>query len=303
MVDEQITIASAVVLPEPEEPTLDRASVKRRQSSVSDSGNKRPRLSIEGGGDKNEKSASPADSPTDRRKSGQLEERKRGQRLFGALLGTLSQSSSSAAQRRRADIEKKQQAKLRLQAEEYDQKKKKELEELTTLRKQEQRKFDEQSMRIRHSNLLAMSYFLHTKAEPKLYYKPWELSPEQEAQLKSQTTEAEATIGRELQDLEDSRQQEKEGGAFIQQMTNNSDGDVSPESLDPAHPVELVGLESNPATSSSPKPADTNENAQTQPTDTSQYTTERVKMHGGEDADGADGGEVVVEAEEDTVIY
>jgi hypothetical protein len=37
------------------------------------------------------------------------EDRKRGQRLFGGLLGTLSQSSSSAAQRRRADIEKKQQ--------------------------------------------------------------------------------------------------------------------------------------------------------------------------------------------------
>jgi pinin/SDK/memA/ protein conserved region len=101
---------------------------------------------MEGGMGENEKSASPADSPTDRRKSGQLEERKRGQRLFGALLGTLSQSSSSAAQRRRADIEKKQQAKLKLQAEEYDQKKKKELEELTALRKQEQRKFDEQSV-------------------------------------------------------------------------------------------------------------------------------------------------------------
>ncbi|KAI9773566.1 MAG: hypothetical protein M1840_006840 [Geoglossum simile] len=302
MVDEQITIASAVVLPELEEPAIDRAPVKRRQSSVSDSGNKRPRLSMEGGMGKSEKSASPADPPTDRRKSGQLEERKRGQRLFGALLGTLSQSSSSAAQRRRADIEKKQQAKLKLQAEEYDLKKKKELEELTTLRKQEQRKFDEQSMRIRHSNLLAMSYFLHTEAEPRLYYKPWELSPEQDAQIKSQIMEAESTIERELQDLEDSRSHGKEG-AFIQHTITNDSGHVSPGSLDPAHPTKLVGLESNLATSPSPKPADTNENTQTQPTDTSHYVMERVKLHEGEDADGADGGEVIVEAEEDTVIY
>jgi hypothetical protein len=64
-----------------------------------------------------------------------------------------------------------------------------------------------------------------------------------------------------------------------------------------------VGLESNLATSPSPKPANTNENTQTLPTDASQYVTERVKVHEGEDADGADGGEVVVEAEEDTVIY
>ncbi|KAH0537003.1 hypothetical protein FGG08_006175 [Glutinoglossum americanum] len=279
MVEEQITIASAVVLPESEEPTIDRASVKRRQSSISDSGNKRPRLSMEESGDKKEESASPAELPTDRRKSGQLEERKRGQRLFGALLGTLSQSSSSAAQRRRADIEKKQQAKLKLQAEEYDQKRKKELEELTALRKQEQKKFDEQS-----------------------YYKPWELSSEQEDQIKSQIVEAESTIERELRDLEGLRPQQEDN--FVQQtITNNSGGDVPPGSLDPAQPAELVGSESNLAASISPKPTDANENAPNQPTDASQYTMERIKAHGGEDADGVDGGEVVVEAEEDTVIY
>lgn len=75
-----------------------------------------------------------------------MEERKRGQRLFGALLGTLSQSSSSTAQKRRTDIEKKQQAKLKLQAEEQDEKKKQKLEALLVVRRREQRKFDEQSV-------------------------------------------------------------------------------------------------------------------------------------------------------------
>ena len=44
-----------------------------------------------------------------------MEERKRSRRLFGALIGTLSQGSTktSVAQRRRADIEQKQQTKLK----------------------------------------------------------------------------------------------------------------------------------------------------------------------------------------------
>lgn len=117
-----------------------------------------------------------------------MEERKRGQRLFGALLGTLSQSSSSTAQKRRTDIEKKQQAKLKLQAEEQDEKKKMKLEALLVVRRREQRKFDKQSvcsvqqsgevfimrcadelkMQLRHSNMLAQAHFLRTRAEPRL---------------------------------------------------------------------------------------------------------------------------------------
>ena len=42
---------------------------------------------------------------TGARKSGRLEGRRRGQRLFRALLETLSQSSSSAAQKRGTDIQ------------------------------------------------------------------------------------------------------------------------------------------------------------------------------------------------------
>ena len=84
---------------------------------------------------------------SERRKSGQLEERKRGQRLFGALLGTLSQSSSSTAQKRRTDIEKKQQTKLKLQTEEENEKKKAKLDALMEVRRREQKKYDRQSVR------------------------------------------------------------------------------------------------------------------------------------------------------------
>lgn len=86
------------------------------------------------------------DRLSDRRRSGQMEERKRGQRLFGALLSTLSQSSSSTAQKRRTDIEKRQQAKLKLQAEEYDEEKKLRLEALIEVRRKEQKKYNNQSV-------------------------------------------------------------------------------------------------------------------------------------------------------------
>lgn len=147
-------IASAVVLPEAPESPSPRS--KRRQSSVSSSNSKRPRLSIDANSrPQNGKDASPPLSATndrrpERRKSGQIEERKRGQRLFGALLGTLSQSSTSSAQKRRGDIERKQQAKLKLQADEYDEKNKKALEELVVVRRIEGRKFDEQSVSQGH---------------------------------------------------------------------------------------------------------------------------------------------------------
>ena len=95
---------------------------------------------------------------SDRRRSGQLEERKRGQRLFGALLGTLSQSSSSTAQKRRSDIEKKQQAKLRLQTEEENEKKKAKLDALMEVRRQEQKIFDAQSVRSSHQRASLESY-------------------------------------------------------------------------------------------------------------------------------------------------
>jgi hypothetical protein len=86
------------------------------------------------------------DSRPKRRIQGAVEERKRGQRLFGALLGTLSQSLSPAAQKRRADIERKQQNKLKLQDEEYGEKKRKRKEDLITQRSAQQEYFEKQAV-------------------------------------------------------------------------------------------------------------------------------------------------------------
>lgn len=151
------TLASAVVLPEQDNlPPSPDAGLKRRNSvAEADSESKRRRLSSQQDhtGDRSpaeRKQSSPdgAERKPERRpgRGGREEERKRGQRLFGALLGTLSQSSTSAAQKRRADIERRQQDKLKLQDEEYGELKKKRREERIAIRKKEQRLYEEESV-------------------------------------------------------------------------------------------------------------------------------------------------------------
>jgi hypothetical protein len=125
------------------------------------------------------------DPNQERRKSSVVEERKRGQRLFGGLLSTLSQSTPNGQQKRRLEIEKRQQEKAKQQKAADEVRRAEKLANLKAVRKAEQIKFDEESvmrlqargrevrpdslqMRIRHSNMLAMSQFLSTKAEPKL---------------------------------------------------------------------------------------------------------------------------------------
>ncbi|KKZ67652.1 hypothetical protein EMCG_06712 [[Emmonsia] crescens] len=205
-------IASAVALPEQEESPDGR--LKRRQSPADDNESKRRRLSSEN--TRPESKESQTSSPTiaapkaisnatdqrdSRRKSGVVEERKRGQRLFGALLGTLSQSSSTAAQKRRADIEKKQQTKLRMQEDEYNELTRRKQEDLLAVRRKEQRIYDAQSMRLRHLNQLAMAHFLKTTAEPVLYYKPWQLRSEEEDKIKQQIEDCKTAIAREVEDF------------------------------------------------------------------------------------------------------
>lgn len=227
-----------------------------------------------------------------------MEERKRGQRLFGALLGTLSQSSSSTAQKRRTDIEKKQQAKLKLQAEEQDEKKKQKLEALLVVRRREQRKFDKQSMQIRHSNMLAQAHFLRTKSEPMLYYKPWELSPGDDEKIKAQVREAEESIEREA------KQWDIDNVATNDEVRPSKNGEADPPETEEedARAVDTVGAATNGEQPSSPKISeDTNMN------DTAASTESGEKELPAEPSDAVkdhvDNGEEVVEGEEDTVIY
>jgi hypothetical protein len=86
------------------------------------------------------------DANQGRKESNAQEERKRGRRLFGGLLNTLSQSSSDAQQKKRLEIEKRQQERARLQKAEDESRRAEKLRKLKEVRMREQVKFDEQSV-------------------------------------------------------------------------------------------------------------------------------------------------------------
>lgn len=90
-----------------------------------------------------------------RRATGKDEERKRGKRLFGALLGTIGkfqQDSSSARARtsavKRREAEAKTQERLKQQTEEIDERRKKQDQDINLKRRMEQREFDERAVSI-----------------------------------------------------------------------------------------------------------------------------------------------------------
>ena len=76
------------------------------------------------------------------------EEKKRGRRLFGGLLNTLSQTTPTGQQKRRQDIEKRQAEKAKQQKIDADIRKAERLEKLKVVRVEEQIKFDEKSVSL-----------------------------------------------------------------------------------------------------------------------------------------------------------
>ncbi|KAL4883461.1 pinin/SDK/memA/ protein conserved region-domain-containing protein [Aspergillus karnatakaensis] len=300
------SLASAVIIPDQDSnPPSPDPGLKRRQSSITDHDpdSKRRRLSTQTNEQspeqrKDRQTSPPKPGPQESERKRRDEDRKRGQRLFGSLLGTLSQSSNSAAQRRRADIERKQQDKLKLQDEEYGELKKNRREERLAQRKREQKLYERELMHTRHNSLLATAHFLKTKTEPVLYYKPWELRSGDEAIIENQIREAEATIAREVEEFDsrgarDEEQQEtkKQDGQneHLEQSEPQKDGENEA-------PKEQVDQETNETIhekgSEQPQP-------EAAPiADTSISTSTHEDHRAAED----DGGEVV-EDNEDTVIY
>ncbi|KAH9204333.1 pinin/SDK/memA/ protein conserved region-domain-containing protein [Leptodontidium sp. 2 PMI_412] len=292
MADANGPIASAVVIPEAEALT---APLKRRQSSASDSTSKRPRLSLDASShspptlrdspqpiesSKPEPEVKPEDGAQNRRKSSVQEEKKRGQRLFGGLISTLSQSTPNGQQKRRLEIEKRQQEKVKQQKEADEARRREKLANLKAVRRAEQIVYDEAEMRTRHSNLLAMANFLCTKAEPKIYYKPWELLPRDEERIKTQIKEAEAIIERETSQF-DSRYPNRPGKKEKEERSNSTS-------------KETVGEPQ--AESPSVSKVDDTTNSPVQIPQSEQHKAEKQ-------AQEEHNGEVVVENAEDTVIY
>jgi len=151
------------------------------------------------------------------------------------------------------------------------------------VRIREQVKFDEQSMRIRHSNLLAMAQFLSTETEPKLYYKPWEMLPDEAERIKQQVADTEAQIEQEVEEfkqLHKSNSQQEQSSETLKEQTK--------EKATGEHQVESSSVPTVDAV-----------------TDSTNLQNSVQKSHSSlhERGPSDENEEIVVETEEDTVIF
>jgi len=247
----------------PKQPRHDRSSrspsLRRRRPSSSHE-NRRPSYSRE-------------EQQPIRRPSATLEDKKRGKRLFGGLLSTLSQSNANSQQKRRQEIEKRQQERLHQQKAEDDQKREEKRARLHRIRMAEQMDFEARVMRSKHSKMMWQARHLRTKVAPPLYYLPWKLSGEQEDIIKDQISAAKDAIKRE-----------REAFRVRERIHNEKHGHGRASS--PARPDTTVN------TSDSKEPAG----------DSMAKVGDGEKSSGMAERDNDDSNEVVV-MEEDTIIY
>ncbi|WXC62183.1 hypothetical protein SNK03_008041 [Fusarium graminearum] len=158
----------------------------------------------------------------DRRKVATQEEKKRGKRLFGGLLSTLSQTSGDSTQKRRLEIERRQQERMRKQSVEDDKLQAEKRARAMEARKGDQIVFDEEVMRNKHTKMLAVAQYLRTKSQPQIYYLPWKLTEAQEDTIEEQTRHAKATVEREVEAFNKRKERQADTGRRFSARTETT---------------------------------------------------------------------------------
>jgi hypothetical protein len=146
--------------------------LKRRQSEVSEQENKRLRASPgktspdpettrasarrdsdapgeEGALRESTDKAAEGQQGAPRRKSSAINEKDRSRRLFGGLLGSLSQKGDSRTTKRRQEIESRRKAELQRQDDEHIEDKQRRLEQLAEKRRRVKKELEAETVRIR----------------------------------------------------------------------------------------------------------------------------------------------------------
>ncbi|KAJ4304376.1 hypothetical protein N0V88_001989 [Collariella sp. IMI 366227] len=221
--------------------------------------------------------------PPPARRNFSMEEKKRGQRLFGGLVSALSRPPSGAQQQKRLEIERRQQEKAQQRRADDEKRRTEKLERLKRIREIEQIGLDEQA----------------TKSEPKVHYLPWEPSKEQEDIIKDQIRAAEEMIDREMRDFKDRRERRfRELG-------------VTPPPRSPTPPPQVEThqpeLEPEPAAESRPDQATVGEPKsppqETNPDTDAAAPTPSNTQNNHHEREPDENGDEVMQDEEDIVIY
>ncbi|KAL2753476.1 hypothetical protein ACRALDRAFT_1077481 [Sodiomyces alcalophilus JCM 7366] len=215
------------------------------------------------------------------------EEKKRGRRLFGGLLSTLSQTASSSSQhKRRREIEQRQQEKAQKQRAEEERRLSERLAAINAIRQERQIHFEEKVMKTRHANVLARAHSLQTRAEPRIYYRPWKLTGKQTDAIDDQVSAAKAIISREVEDFK-----------LHKEQYDRRHGHRRPDKVPRGEekPAEMAGAAADPDSSAS-GPAHV-------PAEAANVSPDPSRNGDSHDKDHDESGDVVVEGEEDTVMY
>jgi hypothetical protein len=124
------------------------------------------------------------------------------------------------------------------------------------------------------------------------YYKPWKLLPGDETKIKLQIREAEDVIDKELLQVKDTDEGTENGGSNGRILADLPESTTDHQMPDGPTTDIAAAVEPLPETDTNPKPE-------------SPVQAKNADADGSESAKDLvdDGGEVVVEGEEDTVIY
>ncbi|KAI0428605.1 pinin/SDK/memA/ protein conserved region-domain-containing protein [Xylaria sp. FL1042] len=267
------------------DPATTNAQQKRKASSpitaedTNPSSAKRTRVDGEKSDERHEsRPQSARQTGTDRREMARQEEKKRGRRLLGGLMNTLSQANAGSQHRKRQDIERRQQAKSTQQRAEEERLRMQRLSKLEAVRKAEQLKFDEQVLKTKHTDLLAKARYLQTKARPKIFYLPWELTRTQEDTIRDQIQQTEKMVEKELAEFKERKEQRLQGmGIAVKPSSSEKD--------------ETVGKPNDEAPADKSHPVSTNR------------PPSRATNKVGPDKEPDRVDDVMIEEDEDTVIY
>ncbi|RDA83853.1 hypothetical protein CP532_1193 [Ophiocordyceps camponoti-leonardi (nom. inval.)] len=265
------------------------------------------------------------ESLSERQRRASQEEKSRGRRLFGGLLSTLAGGGGggtskhgngggrkSAAQlqqqKRRQEIEKRQLDKIQQQTVESDKLRAEKKASLTKIRLERQIEWEEEVMMSRHAKELKLARFLRTKSKPELCFLPWKLTRDEEDTIDKQVRDCKARIATELQDFERRREQHRQRYAApaedeAAQDVNDSkfvSSSTAPVPKDESQPEEdneagpkVLPKSTDPSPSSVPPPAP----VKAKPEEEEEATA------GAQQNSHDDSGDILVEADEDMVIY